>query len=108
MKSDYSSFTVDVLYPIVQQWPIAATEGEEQVEVLPSLPPRKLWLDELLHTLLHNQHTIHHQHLFDTHPNQLSYPEEGGSMFLWNIRTFNRYMVLKPPPKISLLWVRNN
>ena len=102
MKSDYSSFTVDVLYPIVQQWPwwpIAATERVEQVEVLPSLPPNKPWMDKLPHTLLHNQHTILHQHLFDTNPNQLSYPEEGGSMFLWNIRTFNLYMVLKTPQK---------
>ena len=102
MKSDYSWFTVDVLYPIVLQWPwwpIAAREGEEQVKVLPSLPPSKLWLDKLPHTLLHNQYTLLHQHLFDTHLNQLSYPEEGSSMFLWNIITFNHYMVFETPQK---------
>ena len=112
MISDYSWFTVDVLNPIMQQWswwPIAATEMEEKGTVVPSLPPSKLWLDELPHTLLHNQHTILHQHLFDTHLNQLGYPEEGRSMFLWNIKTFNHYMMLTPPPKKILpLWVTTN
>jgi hypothetical protein len=45
MKPDYSSFTVDVLYPIMQQWPwwpIAATEGEEKETFLPLLPTSKL------------------------------------------------------------------
>jgi len=96
MKSDYSWFTVDVLYPIMQQWPwwpIAATEGQEEVTVLPSLPPGKLWLDKLHHTFLDNQHTNLHQHLFDTHLNQLSYPEDGGSMFVRNVETFNCYML---------------
>jgi hypothetical protein len=50
-KSDYSSFTVDVLYPIMQQWPwwpIAATDMEEKGTVVPSLPPSKLQLDNSL------------------------------------------------------------
>ena len=45
IKSDYSRFAVDVLYPIMQQWPwwpIADTEGEDEVTVLPSLPPSTL------------------------------------------------------------------
>ena len=93
---------MDVLYPIVQLWswwPTAATEGEEKGTFLLFLPPSRLWQDKLPLTPLHSQHTIIHQHLFDTHLNQLSYPEGGGSMFLWNIRTFNHYMVLKTPQK---------
>jgi hypothetical protein len=70
IKSDYSSFTADILYHIMQQWPwqpITAIEGEEEVTVLQSLPSSRLWQDRVPQTLLYNQHTILHQHLFDTH-----------------------------------------
>ena len=42
--------------------------------------PKQAMPDKLHHTFLNNQHTILHQHLFDTHLNQLSHNEDGGSM----------------------------
>ena len=76
---------MDVLYPTMQQWPwwpTAATEGEEKGAILPFLPPSRLQQDKLPQTLLRNQHTILQMHPSGTHLHQLSYPEEGGSMFL--------------------------
>ena len=63
MEYDYSSFTVDVLYPIMQQWPrqpIIATEGEKRGQSCLLFPPSKLWLAKLPQTFLHNQHIIPH------------------------------------------------
>jgi len=76
--------------------------------ILFALPPLlQLWLPKLPCTTLYIQH-ISTLCPCSIHLNQFSHPENGGSMFAWNVRTFNHNTLQKCTRLLSfgqqLLW----
>ena len=70
-------------------------------------PLLQLWLPKPPRTTLYIQHVSTLCHC-SIHLNQFSHPEDGGSMFLWNVRTFNHNTLRKRKRQLSfgqhLLW----